>query len=287
MIQKLRAIWPVFAKWNAYGRPPFVWVFRTSKKCDRRFALKHAWSFQNVATDDKFQYVTINKQAFVWPKNAPISSLIQLLSELLQTDHPHHYDIEPTRIGAGDIVLDIGACEGAFSAAVATKGAEIILIEPSLSMGDVINRLFELRNLPAPRIFQCLLGENEKVSNFLDDSDNPGRSGVVERPVKSSYPVRTITLDEFARTNLPRGLTYIKCDAEGSDARILMSGRQTIKKYKPKIAVTTYHNVADYGTISNFLESLGYRCSGKGLLLSGNAFRTVMLHGVPNASDKR
>jgi FkbM family methyltransferase len=287
MMQKLLAIWPVCAKWNAYGRPSIVWVFRTSKKCDLRFALRHAWSFQNVATDENFQYVTIDKQTFVWPKGAPIYSLIQLLSELLQTDHPHHYDAEPTKIGPDDIVLDIGACEGAFSAAVATKGAEIILIEPSLCMGNVINRLFTLRDLPAPRIFQCLLGENEKFSNFLDDSDNPGRSSVVDQPAKSSYPVRTMTLDAFARTNLPRGLTYIKCDAEGSDARILMSGRETIKKYKPKIAVTTYHNVADYGTISNFLISLGYRCSGKGLLLSGNAFRTVMLHGVPDASDQR
>ena len=96
-----------------------------------------------------------------------------------------------------------------------------------------------------------------------------------------------MTLDAFVSNNLPRGLTYIKCDAEGADARILMSGCQTIKKYKPKIAVTTYHNVADYGTISKFLKSLGYQCSGKGLLLSGNAFRTVMLHGVPEANYKR
>src|ERR1700726_1474226 len=153
MMEKLLAIWPVCAKWNAYGRPSIVWVFRTSKKCDLRFALRHAWSFQNVATDENFQYVTIDKQTFVWPKGAPISSLIQLLSELLQTDHPHHYGAEPTKIGPDDIVLDIGACEGAFSAAVASKGAEIILIEPSLSMGKVINRLFTLRDLPAPAIF--------------------------------------------------------------------------------------------------------------------------------------
>jgi FkbM family methyltransferase len=154
-------------------------------------------------------------------------------------------------------------------------------------MGNVIKRLFELRNLPAPRIVQCLLGENESESYFLDDPDNPGASGVVEQPVKSSYAVRTMTLDEFARIHLPRGLTYIKCDAEGWDAQILMSGRETIKKYQPKIAVTTYHNAADYRTISDYLESLGYRCSGKGLLFRGGELRTVMLHGVPKTCDKR
>jgi FkbM family methyltransferase len=285
-VQKLRAIWPVFAKWNRYGRPSFGWLLHTSSKCDRLFALKHASSFHNVVVDEEFQYVTIDQQVFVWPKNAPTSSLIQLLSELLQTDHPHHYDVEPTTIGPTDIVLDIGACEGAFSAAAANKGAETIMIEPSRRMAKVINRLFELRHLPAPKIVQCLLGEDEKESHFLDDSDHPGASRAVEKAVISSYPVRTMTLDEFARNHLPRGLTYIKCDAEGWDARILMSGRETIKKYQPKIAVTTYHNAADYRIISNYLESLGYICSGKGLLFTGD-IRTLMLHGVPKTFYKR
>ena len=65
-----------------------------------------------------------------------------------------------------------------------------------------------------------------------------------------------------------------------------MSGRETIKKYQPKIAVTTYHNAADYRTISNYLESLGYICSGKGLLFTGD-IRTLMLHGVPKKFSKR
>ena len=65
-----------------------------------------------------------------------------------------------------------------------------------------------------------------------------------------------------------------------------MSGRETIKKYRPKIAVTTYHNATDYSVIATFLESLNYRCYGKGLLFSGDAFRTVMLHGVSKAGDQ-
>jgi FkbM family methyltransferase len=285
-MQKLRSIWPVFAKWNRYGRPSPAWILRTSSKYDRRFALKHASSFNNVTTDEKFQYVTIDGKVFVWPKNAPIASLVQLLSELLQPNHPHHYDVEPTTICPGDIVLDIGACEGAFAAGAAEKGAETVLIEPSILMGEVIKRLFQLRDLPGPRIIQCLLGDTENETYFLDHPVSPGASRVVEQSVKSSYPVRTMTLDQFARMYLPHGLTYIKCDAEGWDAQILISGRETIKEYQPKIAVTTYHNVSDYRAISDYLESLGYRCSGKGLFFGGE-LRTLMLHGVPETRDKR
>jgi FkbM family methyltransferase len=285
-VQKIRAIWPIFAEWNNYGRPSFGWLLRTSSKYDRRFALRHASSFDNVTADEEFQYVTIDHQIFVWPKNAPISSLVQLLSEVLQPDHPHHYNVAPTKIAPGDIVLDIGACEGAFSVDAANKGAEVILIEPSRRMGNVVNRLFKLRNLPAPKIVQCLLGEKAKESHFLDDSDHPGASRVVEQAVKSSYPVPMMTLDDFAQAYLPRGLTYIKCDAEGWDAQILMSGCKTIKRYQPKIAVTTYHNAGDYRKISNYLESLGYICLGKGLLFTGD-LRTLMLHAVPKVSEKQ
>ena len=102
---------------------------------------------------------------------------------------------------------------------------------------------------------------------------------MVERPSDLSYPVRVMTLDDFVRHYLPGGLTYIKCDAEGWDAKFLRRAGETIARYKPKIAVTTYHNAEDYRTIANFLTPLGYDCHGKGLLYFPHQgeYRTLML----------
>ena len=88
-----------------------------------------------------------------------------------------------------------------------------------------------------------------------------------------------LTLDEFAVRHLQKGVTYIKCDAEGWDWKILKAGCALLKK--SKISVTTYHNSTDYRGISEFLHGLNYSCSGKGLLYSGGAPRTLMLHAVP------
>ena len=90
-----------------------------------------------------------------------------------------------------------------------------------------------------------------------------------------------LTLDEFALRHLQEGVTYIKCDAEGWDCKILKAGSALLKNYRPKISVTTYHNSGDYRDISENLHGLKYNCSGKGLLYSCGTLRTLMLHAVP------
>ena len=100
------------------------------------------------------------------------------------------------------------------------------------------------------------------------------------KPTDDSYSVSVLTLETFVETHLPEGLNFIKYYAEGWYVKILMSGRKALRKFRPKIAVTTYHNCEDYRLISIFLTSLGYDCRGKGLLYFPfhGEYRTLMLH---------
>jgi FkbM family methyltransferase len=263
-----------------YGNPNLKWLYHTSSRCDARFEAQFGEAFNRVQSDGEFQYVVINGETFVWPNSSPIDSLKQLLSELIQQNHPHHYDVPPTNITVGDIVLDIGAAEGGFAAAAATKGAEVVLVEPSRTMQRVISRLFKLRNLGEPRLFGYLLGDLHAQYQFFEETSNPGGSRPVAGQIAGTYPVEAVTLDEFAARHLPQGVTYIKCDAEGWDCKILKSGSALLKKYRPKISVTTYHNQTDYRDIADFLFGLDYYCSAKGLLYTGGTLRTLMLHAV-------
>jgi FkbM family methyltransferase len=100
--------------------------------------------------------------------------ILQLLSEILTPGHPHQYQHGPTMIGTDDIVLDIGACEGSFSALVTARCKRVIAVEPSLSMCRLIEELFRLRNEPCPRILNCLLGSESGKAHFLENVENPG-----------------------------------------------------------------------------------------------------------------
>jgi FkbM family methyltransferase len=280
-VRKLAAAFHFLLNPGRYGHPSLKWLFDTSSRCDARFEARFGEAFKRIRSDTEFQYVDIDGEPFVWPKSSPIGDLKQILSELIQDDHPHHYDVKPTKITPNDIVLDIGAGEGAFAAAVAAKGAKVVLVEPSRTMQRVIRKLFILRKLGDPCLFQYLIGDTNTQTQFLEDAGNPGGSRATLDQIADSYPVEMLTLDEFAVRHLQSGVTYIKCDAEGWDCKILKAGRALLEKYQPKISVTTYHDRVDYRDISEFLHGLNYRCSGKGLLFSGGALRTVMLHAVP------
>jgi len=162
------------------------------------------------------------------------------------------------------------------------KGAKVMLIEPSRRMQRVIRQLFMLRSLGEPCLFEYLLGDVYAQTQFFEDIGNPGASRAAPGRIADTYTVEMLTLDEFAARHLQRGVTYIKCDAEGWDCKILKSGRALLQKYRPKISVTTYHNQTDYRDISDFLYGLNYSCSGKGLLYSSGLLRTLMLHAVPH-----
>jgi len=280
MLDQIKALTGLFVKTLSGRAPSPVWLFYTSSRMDREFYAGHEKELAAVTVDDSYQYITIEKQTFVWPKAAPLEPFVNLLSELLQKNHPHHYLAAPTLIDASDTVLDIGACEGAFTALAAEKGARVIAVEPSLKMARVIQRLFEIRKLAPPQIEHCLLGGGGKRDwYFMDDPANPGASRVIAQPEGDAYPVPMTTLDECIES-LPGGVTFIKCDAEGMDASILKSGQRALAKYKPKIAVTTYHRSGDYQEIEDFLKPIGYRCHGKGLLYCAGEFRTLMLHAA-------
>jgi FkbM family methyltransferase len=252
------------------------WLFKTHTQLFREF--KRTRRIEIDRRDD-FTYVHLDGVPYVWPREAAVEPLLHLLAELTTAEHPHQYQYGPTMVRATDVVLDVGCCEGGFAAIAATAGGKVIAVEPSVTMGAVIRRLFELRGLPAPEIRQCLLAAAPGRAYFRDNVGDPAQSQITAEELPGSYPLAVTTIDELT-AHLPQKPTYIKCDAEGADFSILQGGGNFLREHRPRIALTTYHHADDFRDIGAYLRSLGYSVEGKGLMYVAGQFRVMMVHAA-------
>jgi FkbM family methyltransferase len=146
----------------------------------------------------------------------------------------------------GDIVIDAGACFGdtalAFAMSVGKEGI-VHSFEPMASQRAFYERNRE-RNpglADALRIYEYALDEvSDDVVRFSNWSAS-ARLGHDE----TGAEVRTITIDDFVRRfSLPR-VDFIKMDIEGAESRALTGAADTIRRFRPRLAISAYHSLDD------------------------------------------
>jgi FkbM family methyltransferase len=68
--------------------------------------------------------------------------------------------------------------------------------------------------------------------------------------------VKLVKLDEFLSEKERSEITYIKLDIEGAEMEALEGMKETISKYKPKLAISIYHKADDFWKIPLFIHQL-------------------------------
>jgi hypothetical protein len=76
---------------------------------------------------------------------------------------------------------------------------------------------------------------------------------------RNGLPTRTI--DSLVMSNEVKRVDLIKMDIEGSELDALQGGENSLKRWRPKLAISLYHRPEDLFSIPLWLNSLncGYR----------------------------
>jgi hypothetical protein len=85
---------------------------------------------------------------------------------------------------------------------------------------------------------------------------------VYDRPLKPNSQTRTTTtIDELVRSGIAPRVDFIKMDIEGAELDALRGAMHTLRRDRPRLAISLYHRISDFETIPRFLASLelGYR----------------------------
>jgi len=142
-------------------------------------------------------------------------------------------------VSKNDIVIDVGAWIGDFSAYASSKGATCYAFEPSSKAFSILCKTAQLNKNIYP--VQKGIGDKESELLLLSTGLDASNSVVTEDDTVPSEKITIITLDQFVEENKLEKIDFIKADIEGYERNLLKGATQVLKKYAPKIAICTYH----------------------------------------------
>ena len=147
---------------------------------------------------------------------------------------------------------------------------KVYSFEPLLSNFNSMKKNIALNNKSnVEPVYMALGDQNNEI--YIDDSNVS--SGNVLNIKNTGNKVQMTTLDSFVeKNNIKVGL--IKTDLEGFEQPFLRGALNTIKKQKPVLIISIYHNYSDFFDIKPMIEELdlGYKFK----ILKSNDFNIIL-----------
>lgn len=163
---------------------------------------------------------------------------------MLRTEGPYCYhDVD---INAGEVVLDMGANIGLFSAAAAAVGCKVYAFEPTHFVAEYLRKTAKLYNgqIEVKEAAVCDYDGQIEFTQAPEDCHDIGGSTILVNDRPDTFIkglVSAVTVDRFVQENGLQRVDFIKADIEGAERKMLMGAQKTLREYAPKLAICTYH----------------------------------------------
>ena len=176
----------------------------------------------------------------------------------------NQYSYKDCKVEKGDFVIDAGGCWGdtslIFSSIVGSKGKiftfeffddNLNILKENFSHNKNLSENIILTEQPLYNKSNKILYLNHACADITTLTENKN----------NSHRYKTICIDDFVEKNKVEKIDFIKMDIEGCELKALQGATNTLKKYKPKLAIAAYHKYEDYYEIPKFLNELnaGYK----------------------------
>jgi len=163
----------------------------------------------------------------------------------------------------GDYIIDAGGCWGDtalfFSEMVGGSG-KVFSFEFLPENIEIFRKNISLNEKLGDRITIIPYALSDKSGDTITYHYNgPGtsiKSRKTQKKLHKNQTVTTITIDDFVKENELDRVDFIKMDIEGSELNALKGAVKTIQEFRPKLAISVYHNFQDLSEIPNFIRQL-------------------------------
>lgn len=153
-----------------------------------------------------------------------------------------------------EVFIDCGAYQGdtieQFNLITSAKFKKIYAFEP-----DRVNfeKLYKKCKEISAKKIEC---QPSGVYSYTGKVDFMETGDAIARIVDNdkTFSINVVSLDDFIGSK--DIATFIKMDIEGAETDALLGAKEIIKKHKPKLAISIYHNATDLWKIPLLIKSL-------------------------------
>lgn len=185
-----------------------------------------------------------------------------MIYEIIYMQQYNSISCSPKKNG---IILDVGANIGIFSIFAAKlmrfKGT-IYAFEPEPSNLKTLSLNIKSNNLHN-LIASVRAAVSDKSGETMLDTSSSFVAHKIVLPyndsVKSCIPVNVMTIDDFCLLNNIHEVDFIKMDIEGHELQAIEGALNTIKKYRPRMAIAAYHYPGDRSAIAEKINKIEMR----------------------------
>lgn len=181
----------------------------------------------------------------------------QMILQQYRCSTPDHV----IEVAAGDTVIDAGGCYGDTALYFAHKAGEagrvfsfefmpdnIKVFERNLELNPVLARRIEI--VPNP------LWSASRQKLYVEGV-GPGAHITPNPKTDDAKQVETLRIDDLAERKQLARVDFIKMDIEGAELEALKGAEETIRRHRPKLAISVYHHLPDFWEIAQWIDGLG------------------------------
>lgn len=238
------------------------------KKYDSEKRIKLREQFDGLLVDDsvkrlksatrKLKFYNLGKFGY----NLKLYGAKNILDKLV---FYNQYSYPQCCVKEGDYVIDAGGCWGdtalLFSLKAGKKG-KIFTFEFFQDNLDIMEENFA-RNVDVSEkiyVIKKPLYDKSNKTLFIKKAC-ADITTLSEEVMPDSKKYKTVCIDDFVKDHKVEKIDFIKMDIEGCELKALNGAEETIKKYRPRLAICAYHKNSDFYEISKFINELrlGYK----------------------------
>ena len=149
------------------------------------------------------------------------------------------------KVDFGDTVIDAGGCWGDTALYFAEQGAKKVYTFEFIASNLRVMHKNLLLNRSHKDIIKIIDNAVYDTSGYKMSYIDKGPSSRLATDEKYNNSVLTLSIDDCVEKFSIENIDFIKMDIEGAEFKALKGAEKTIKRFKPKLAISAYHQTDD------------------------------------------